>query len=79
MRSITMPESNFAKTQTELHKMLTGRFKRYRNKAKNLVLDQTKKTYEALNSQRMREIGVTQYIWRHAGGTQEPGICTNMF
>lgn len=72
MRSITMPESNFAKTQTELHKMLTGRFKRYRNKAKNLVLDQTKKTYEALNSQRMREIGVTQYIWRHAGGSQEP-------
>lgn len=72
MRTITMPESSFAKAQKEVHGLLQDRYKRYRNKAKNIVLDQTKKTYESLNTQRMREIGVTEYIWRHSGGSQNP-------
>lgn len=41
-------------------------------KAKNVALDQTRKTYNAINRERMTEIGVKRFQWIHSGGGAEP-------
>jgi SPP1 gp7 family putative phage head morphogenesis protein len=41
-------------------------------KAKNVALDQTRKTYNTINRERMTGIGVTHYQWIHSGGGAEP-------
>lgn len=72
MRSITDDSQSFTSLKDSIHGMLQGRYKRYRNKAKNIALDQTQKAYSNLAASRARDIGVTEYIWRHAGGSQNP-------
>ncbi len=41
-------------------------------KAKNVALDQTRKTYNAINKGRMTGIGVKRFQWFHSGGGAEP-------
>jgi SPP1 gp7 family putative phage head morphogenesis protein len=41
-------------------------------KAKNVALDQTRKTYNAINRERMTGIGVKRFQWIHSGGGAEP-------
>lgn len=41
-------------------------------KAKNVALDQTRKTYNSINRGRMTAIGVRQFQWIHSGGGAEP-------
>jgi SPP1 gp7 family putative phage head morphogenesis protein len=41
-------------------------------KAKNVALDQTRKTYNAINQGRMTAIGVKRFQWIHSGGGAEP-------
>lgn len=41
-------------------------------KAKNVALDQTRKTYNAINRDRMTGIGVRKFQWIHSGGGAEP-------
>jgi SPP1 gp7 family putative phage head morphogenesis protein len=41
-------------------------------KAKNVALDQTRKTYNAINRDRMTGIGVKRFMWIHSGGGAEP-------
>lgn len=41
-------------------------------KAKNVALDQTRKTYNAINKGRMTAIGVKRFQWIHSGGGAEP-------
>jgi len=41
-------------------------------RAKNIALDQTRKTYNALNKGRMQNAGVESYEWIHTGGGQKP-------
>jgi SPP1 gp7 family putative phage head morphogenesis protein len=41
-------------------------------KAKNVALDQTRKTYNAINKGRMTGIGVKRFMWIHSGGGAEP-------
>lgn len=72
MRSIASPKGNFTDTVAAIHEMLQGRYRVYKNKAKNIALDQTRKAYSTITDSRMRSIGVTKYRWRHAGGSQEP-------
>jgi uncharacterized protein with gpF-like domain len=72
MRSITDSSSSFESLKESINQALTGRFKVYKNKAKNTALDQTRKTYQALSDQRMRDVGVTKYRWQHSGGSQQP-------
>lgn len=55
-----------------LDALLDARAKQIRNKAKNLALDQTRKTYNNLNAGRMRAVGVTKFEWVHSGGAQKP-------
>lgn len=41
-------------------------------RAKNIALDQTRKTYNAINKGRMQNAGVDTYEWIHTGGSQKP-------
>lgn len=41
-------------------------------KARNVALDQTRKTYNAINKGRMQEIGVKRFTWIHSGGGAHP-------
>ena len=72
LRSIVSGSSSFEKTRVAVNDMLTTRHRKYRNKAKNIVLDQTRKAYQGINQQRMREIGINEFEWVHVGGSQNP-------
>lgn len=74
MRSITNPQGSYSKTIDAIDKMLQGKFKTYKNKAKNITLDQTRKAYSTITQSRMKSVGITKYRWRHAGGSQEPRV-----
>lgn len=41
-------------------------------RAKNIALDQTRKTYNAINKGRMQAIGVQKFQWHHSGGGAHP-------
>jgi len=41
-------------------------------RAKNIALDQTRKTYNSINKGRMEKIGVKQFEWIHSGGGAHP-------
>lgn len=41
-------------------------------RARNIALDQTKKTYAALNKQRSVKLGFDDYEWLHTGGSVHP-------
>jgi uncharacterized protein with gpF-like domain len=43
-----------------------------KNWAHNTAMDQTRKTFNSLNAQRMRQIGVRKGEWIHSGGSQHP-------
>jgi len=72
MRSIASPKGSYTSTVKAIDEMLQGRFRVYKNKAKNITLDQTRKAYNSITDARMRSVGVSKYRWRHAGGSQEP-------
>jgi uncharacterized protein with gpF-like domain len=71
-RSITDSSSTFAELQSNIQSMLSEKYKTQKNKAFNVAKDQTKKAYSGITASRMQEIGSGEYIWRHAGGTQNP-------
>lgn len=41
-------------------------------RAKNIALDQTRKVYNTMNSQRLKDAGIKAYIWRHSKGGANP-------
>jgi SPP1 gp7 family putative phage head morphogenesis protein len=41
-------------------------------RARNIALDQTRKTYNAINRERMKAVGVKKFEWIHSGGGQHP-------
>lgn len=42
--------------------------------ARNVALDQTRKSYQSINSARMKAIGIKNFIWVHTGGAKEPRL-----
>ncbi len=43
-----------------------------KRRAKNIALDQTRKTYSNVAENKMKEAGVTHFEWVHSGGGAEP-------
>lgn len=72
MRSISSTGVSYTETVKQIDSMLQGRFKVYKNKAKNVTLDQTRKAYANITDSRMKSVGINKYRWRHAGGSSEP-------
>jgi len=71
-RSISTNEGSFTTLKDSINEALVGRYRVYKNKAKNVALDQTRKVYNNLAASRMRDVGLDEYIWRHRGGAQKP-------
>jgi uncharacterized protein with gpF-like domain len=71
-RSIVDSSSSFSQLQQTIHDSLQSKYKTQKNKAFNVAKDQMRKSYTAITESRMKDIGVGEYIWRHAGGSKEP-------
>lgn len=73
MRSIIEPNNKGLKgVISDLDKLLDDKSKNIKNKAKNLALDQVRKTYNNLNMGRMKKYGLNKFEWIHSGGGQKP-------
>lgn len=83
----TIPEQYFAKVQgavfrsitdgkglSDLHDFFKEQYGENTRRAKNVALDQTRKTYNALNKGRMQNNGVHKFEWLHSGGGLHPRI-----
>lgn len=72
-RSITNAESGgLSGLQSKINELLSARFKKQRNRAKNIALDQTRKIYNNINAERMKAVGINKFQWNHSGGSQNP-------
>ena len=72
-RNLSQPEGqSFSGLKDSIGKLLSNEARKIKNKAKNIALDQTRKVYNNLNAQRMEKVGVKKFVWRHAGGSQQP-------
>jgi len=71
-RSILDSSSSFTQLKESIHLMLQDKYKKYRNKAKNTAMDQTRKAYTNITTSRMKDIGVDEYTWKHSGGSVKP-------
>lgn len=72
MYSITSSSSSFSSLKDSIDSALKGKYKTHKNKAKNLAMEQTRDTYNALGTSRMIDAGLDEYEWLHTGGTKEP-------
>lgn len=72
MRSIVDSSQSYSSLRESVQSLLSDRYRVQKNKAKNVVLDQTRKVYQGLSDSRMRDAGVTQYEWIHTGGSRQP-------
>lgn len=72
MRAIVSPGGSFTEAKETIDKLLSSRYKKYRNKAKNTTLDQIRKAYSGITDNRMRDVGVEEYEWVHSGGSVDP-------
>lgn len=71
-RSISTNTGSFTALRETINETLQGKYKTYKNKAKNIALDQTKKAYSNIAASRMQDVGLDEYIWRHSGGSKAP-------
>jgi uncharacterized protein with gpF-like domain len=71
-RSIVDSSSSFSQLQKTIHDSLQDKYKSQKNKAFNVAKDQMRKSYTAIAEGRMKDLGVGEYIWRHAGGSVNP-------
>ena len=67
-RAISAESSSFKQLQENIHSMLNEKHKKYKNKAFNVANDQMRKSYTAVTTSRMQDIGVDKYEWKWAGG-----------
>ena len=70
--SVTQSSATLSDLKGFFDASLKDQYRTYKNKAKNLALDQTRNVFNSIATERMRDVGMTRYIWRHAGGSQNP-------
>ena len=67
MRSITSGNG-----LSDLLPYMEKRYGEDKRHARNVALDQTRKAYTSINSERMKAVGVRKFEWVHTGGSQQP-------
>ena len=73
LRSVRDPAAGgLSKLIANIRKKLNGRYKRTKNHAKNVALDQTRKAFNNLNASRLQDAGIEEFEWIHSGGAKEP-------
>ena len=81
----SIPDAYMERVQKTLHQAavrggdMTGLAKKIEQqggiserRAKNIALDQTRKTFATINQHRMKAVGVKQFEWVHSGGGANP-------
>jgi len=81
----SIPDAYMARVQKTLHQAamrggdMTGLTEKIaaqggisERRAKNIALDQTRKTYATINQKRMAAVGIKQFEWVHSGGGANP-------
>jgi len=71
-RSIVDSSSSFSQLQQTIHDSLQDKYKSHKNKAFNVAKDQMRKSYTAITEGRMKDLGVGEFVWHHAGGSVNP-------
>lgn len=71
-RSISTNQGGLQGLIGDIHNALRGKYKTYKNKAKNNALDQTRKVYNNLAASRMQDAGVKKFIWHHTNASKKP-------
>ena len=71
-RSISTNTGSLTSLKQTINDALQGKYKAYKNKAKNVALDQTRKAFNNLAVSRMQDVGLDEFIWRHSAGSQTP-------
>ncbi|MGV7078480.1 phage head morphogenesis protein [Testudinibacter sp. P80/BLE/0925] len=56
----------------DLKPTLTKHYKGNARKAELTAMDQTRKLYQSVNAERMKQLGVKKFKWLHSGGGREP-------
>lgn len=56
----------------DLQPAMEKRYGEAKRHAQLVALDQTRKAYTAINTERMRANGISKFEWVHTGGSQEP-------
>lgn len=56
----------------DLKRVLTTLYKGNERKAELVALDQTRKVYQRVNAERMKQLGVKKFKWLHSGGGAVP-------
>lgn len=69
MRSITT-----GKGMEDLVPFLTKKYNGNIRHARLTALDQTRKSYQSINTSRLKSFGVKKFIWVHSGGGKEPRL-----
>ena len=67
MRSITN-----GKGLADLVPYLTSKYQGNVRHAKNVALDQTRKSFQAVSTSKLKAFGIKSFIWIHSGGGKEP-------
>lgn len=67
MRSITT-----GKGMEDLVPFLAKKYQGNLRHARLVALDQTRKSYQSINTARLKSLGVKKFIWIHSGGGKEP-------
>ena len=72
-RSITQPEFGGIQGIIErINPLIDERYRKQHNKARNVAYDQTRKTFNSINAQRMIAVGIHRYEWVHSRAGQRP-------
>ncbi len=72
LRSVRDPAAGgLSKLIANIRKKLNGRYRRTKNHAKNVALDQTRKVFNNLNASRLQDAGIEEFEWIHSGGAKE--------
>ena len=72
-RSIVSAEGGgIGDLQKSIAEKLTNRRGQVERRARNIALDQTRKAYNGLAAERMKNNGVTEFIWQHNRGSNTP-------
>lgn len=64
--------SNGGKGISDLLPVLTKLYKGNRRRAHLAALDQTRKFYNTVQAERMKSVGITEFVWQHSGGGRDP-------
>lgn len=67
MRSITLGNG-----LADLQPYLTKKYEGTQRQAQLMCMDQTRKAYTSINTERMKSVGVNEFEWVHGGGSRHP-------